>query len=248
MWSGAMTCSQPCRTSEPSTMRRLEPMPVMSAPMARSMRARSWTCGSHAALPMTVEPGASAAASSAFSVAITDGSSMKTSPARRRWVGPVVSSTMSGRSAVTCAPRARKASRCGSRRRRPMTSPPGGGMTALPKRASSGPASRKEARIASDFTRSIVCSSGRSSACSATECSERHATLTPSPRRMSSIASTSRMRGTLRTTTSSVVRTDAARMGSAPFLLPAGITVPDSGTPPSMRNFCMSGRVRGGPA
>ena len=34
-----------------------------------------------------------------------------------------------------------------SRRRRPITSPPGGGTTARPKRASSGPASRNEARI-----------------------------------------------------------------------------------------------------
>ena len=39
--------------------------------------------GSHAALPITVVPGVSAAAMSAFSVAITDGSSMNTSPARR---------------------------------------------------------------------------------------------------------------------------------------------------------------------
>src|SRR3712207_8573332 len=45
--------------------------------------------------------------------------------------------------------------------------------------------------------------------------------------RISSIVSTSRMRGTLRTTTSSSVSTEAARIGSAPFLLPAGVTVPD---------------------
>ena len=48
------------------------------------------------------------------------------------------------------------------------------------------------------------------------------------------------MRGTLRTTTSSSVRTHAARIGSAPFLFPAGTIVPDSGTPPSMTNFSMS--------
>src|SRR3954452_123210 len=58
-------------------------MPSIPAPMFTSMRARSWTCGSQAALPMTVEPGVRAAASSAFSVAMTDGSSMKKSPARR---------------------------------------------------------------------------------------------------------------------------------------------------------------------
>ncbi len=61
-----------------------------------------------------------------------------------------------------------------------------------------------------------------------------------SPPRISIIASTSRMRGTLRTRTSSSVRTLAARIGSAPFLFPAGTIVPDSGTPPSMTNFSMS--------
>ena len=51
------------------------------------------------------------------------------------------------------------------------------------------------------------------------------------------MVSTSAIRGTLRTTTSSAVSTLAARMGRAPFLFPAGVTVPDSGTPPSMTNF-----------
>jgi putative nucleotidyltransferase with HDIG domain len=36
---------------------------------------------------------------------------------------------------------------CGSSRRRPITSPPGGGATARPKRASSGPTRRNDARI-----------------------------------------------------------------------------------------------------
>jgi hypothetical protein len=47
------------------------------------------------------------------------------------------------------------------------------------------------------------------------------------------------MRGTLRSTTSSEVSTEAASSGRAAFLLPAGMTVPDSGTPPSMTNFSM---------
>ena len=59
----------------------------MSAPILTSIRARSWTWGSQAALPMIVVPGVSAAAISAFSVAMTDGSSMKTSPARRPPLG-----------------------------------------------------------------------------------------------------------------------------------------------------------------
>ena len=60
-----------------------EPIPEMSAPICNSMRARSWTCGSAAALWITVTPGVSAAAMSAFSVAITEGSSMKKSHACR---------------------------------------------------------------------------------------------------------------------------------------------------------------------
>src|SRR5215212_6542506 len=47
------------------------------------------------------------------------------------------------------------------------------------------------------------------------------------------------MRGMLRTTTSSSVRSEAASTGSAAFLLPAGATVPESGYPPSMRNLSM---------
>ena len=57
-------------------------MPWMSAPIFTSIRARSCTCGSQAALPITVCPGVSAAAISAFSVAITEGSSMNTSVGR----------------------------------------------------------------------------------------------------------------------------------------------------------------------
>ena len=56
-------------------------MPSMRAPIAISSRARSCTCGSAAALWITVEPGVRAAVMSAFSVAITDGSSMKKSQA-----------------------------------------------------------------------------------------------------------------------------------------------------------------------
>ena len=56
-------------------------MPSMRAPICISRRARSWTCGSEAALWITVEPGVSAAAIRAFSVAMTEASSMKKSQA-----------------------------------------------------------------------------------------------------------------------------------------------------------------------
>src|SRR4051812_30918059 len=213
-------------------------MPWMSAPIFTSIRARSWTWGSQAELPITVTPDVSAAAMSAFSVAITDGSSMNTLPARRPPSGAVI--TMS-RSRSCTAPRHSKASRCGSRRRRPMTSPPGGGITARPKRASSGPASRNEARISSLRARSISAPPSTARAHSATSWSERQSTVTPTLSSSSSIVVTSRMRGTFETTTSSSVSKQAARIGSAAFLLPAGVTLPDSGTPPSMTNFSMGG-------
>ena len=240
MWSGLIWCSQPWRSARPETVRTLEPIPWMSAPIFCSIRARSWTCGSHAALPMTVVPGIRAAASSAFSVPMTDGSSMKTSVARR----PCGARRSMSRLKWKSAPRARNASRCGSSRRRPITSPPGGGITARPKRASRGPASRNDARMRSDSGRSTSTQSGLRSAGAERDLvltgpRDAHAMWSSSP----SIASTSLMRGTLRTTISSSVSTLAARMGRAPFLLPAGTTVPDNGAPPWMRNFSMSGRV-----
>ena len=71
------------------------------------------------------------------------------------------------------------------------------------------------------------------------------ATPPATPRRSSraSIVSTSLMRGTLRTTTSCSVSREAASAGNAPFLLPAGTTVPESGRPPSMTNFSTGPRV-----
>ena len=209
-------------------------MPWMSAPIFTSIRARSCTCGSHAALPITVAPGVSAAAISAFSVAITDGSSMNTSVGR----SPCGALNTISRPHSAVAPIARNASRCGSRRRRPITSPPGGGITARRNRASSGPASRNDALISSASSASI-CTSSTALAHSRTSLGPRQATCTPIASRMLSIASTSLIRGTLRTATSSSVRIAEARIGSAPFLFPAGTIVPDSGTPPSITNFSM---------
>src|SRR4051812_37015141 len=215
----------------------------MRAPIWRSMRARSWTWGSDAALWITVAPGVRAAAMRAFSVAITDGSSMKKSHALRPF--GALRRYPKARSWLTCVPSARKASRCGSRRRRPITSPPGVGISARPKRASSGPATRKLARI-----RSAICRSTASGsivwALSETTLSSRQAISVPSPFRRPSIASTSRMRGTLRTITSSSVRRQAARAGRAAFLLPAGAMLPGSGGPPSITNFSMRAAILSG--
>ena len=53
-----------------------------------------------------------------------------------------------------------------------------------------------------------------------------HATSAPRSASSSSIVSTSRIRGTFESVTGSCVSSVAARIGSAPFLLPAAFTVP----------------------
>src|ERR671914_904207 len=109
-------------------------------------------------------------------------------------------------------------------------------MSAAPNRASSGPASRNEARMRSAQAGStavwVI-----SSHCTAIVFSSRHSAFAPSRTSSSTIACTSRIRGVLRSTTSSLVSTVAASAGSAAFLLPAGTTVPERGVPPSMMNF-----------
>ena len=121
-------------------------MPRMSAPILTSRRARSWTCGSQAALWITVVPGRQRGRHQHV-----------LGRHHRRLVHQHVAGAQAAaaRAARSCrrsrrrAPSASKASMCGSRRRRPMKSPPGGGISARPSRASSGPASRNEARMRS---------------------------------------------------------------------------------------------------
>ena len=83
MWSGLTVYSHPPSFATPCTCMTLEPMPSIAAPILLSIRATSCTCGSQAALRMIVVPSIAAAAISAFSVPITDGSSMKKSTGRR---------------------------------------------------------------------------------------------------------------------------------------------------------------------
>ena len=125
-----------------------------------------------------------------------------------------------------------------SRRRRPITSPPGGGTTARPKRASSGPASRNEARISRQR-------SGSSSVFETPELSTR-TSFGPVQARVGAevdeqldhhldVADARQVRQP----TSSEASTVAARIGSAPFLFPDARIVPESGRPPWMTNDCM---------
>ena len=175
-------------------------------------------------------PGASTAAMTAFSVAMTDASSRKicapTSPPAQ------LVALVRPRSS---APSAANAWMCGSSRRRPITSPPGGGTLARPKRASSGPASRNEARIRLASSSSASSSSARRRA-TRTSFGAVHSASAPRSASSSTIVSTSRIRGTFVSVTGSSVSRHAARIGSAAFLLPAARTRPQSGRPPSMTN------------
>ena len=83
MWSGRSRHSPPRSDSTPSMRRTFDSIPSMCAPSETRKRQRSWTCGSHAALPITVSPGASTAAMIVFSVAMTLASSRKTLVPRR---------------------------------------------------------------------------------------------------------------------------------------------------------------------
>ena len=85
----------------------------------------------------------------AFSVPVTDGSSRNMSAPSSR-LAEMVNPPFK----VTSAPNASNARKWVSILRRPITSPPGGGSSTWPNRASSGPASKSDARIRSASTRS----------------------------------------------------------------------------------------------
>ena len=135
-------CSRRARRV-PVTVSTFEPMPLdVGAHLRRASArgpgraARRRRCRSRS------RPASARRPCSAFSVAMTDGSSMKTSPARRP--PPGASITMSRSCSKRRAERARRRRGAGpggggrSRRRRAAAS------SARPKRASSGPASRNE--------------------------------------------------------------------------------------------------------
>ena len=124
-----------------------------------------------------------------------------------------------------------------------MKSPPGGGIRASPKRASSGPASRNEARIRA-ASPSSTSASATASAWRRISFSPLQSTLTPSRSSSATWVSVSLIRGTLESTTSSSVSRQAAIIGSAAFLFPAATISPESGAPPCMTNFSIGAEAR----
>ena len=233
MCSGATRQSPPCSSVTPWMRSTFDSIPSIWAPSETRKRQRSWTCGSQAAFPITVSPSASTAAMTTFSVAITLASSRKIDFPRS------FGARISKRPLTSIStPSSARPWMCGSSRRRPMTSPPGGGTIALPSRASSGPASRNEARIRRQS------SSSRSDLWTPTgsiriSFSPSHSASAPMSTSSSTIVCTSRIRGTFVSCTGSDASTVAARIGSAPFLFPAARTVPLSGRPPSITKACI---------
>src|SRR6059036_493606 len=136
---------------------------------------------------------------------------------------------------VTSAPSCSSARKWVSTRRRPITSPPGGGKLTRPKRASIGPASRIDARIRAHNLGSSSRGSARA-VFTSTAFGAVHATAAPRCASSSSIVSTSRMWGTLSMRQGPSASSVAARIGRAAFLLPVGWIVPLSGRPPETQN------------
>ena len=171
--------------------------PRSPAPIATSIRARSWTCGSQAALPI-------------------DGRARRQRRGQQRVLGAhhrrLVHEDLAGpqaavaaakivmsRSTSCSAPRQANASRCGSSRRRPITSPPG--------RRQHGPAEAGQQRPGEQERRADPRGSGRDRPRRrgrrrrrTARPRSRRATRRVTPRCSSSatIASTSAIRGTLR--------------------------------------------------
>src|SRR3954454_24091482 len=233
-----MRHSPPRRESTPRMRSTFDSIPSIWAPRETRKRQRSCTCGSHAALPIAVSPGVSTAAMTAFSVAMTLASSRKTWLPRR----PSRALISKRRPSSTSAPSSAKAWMCGSKRLLPMTSPPGGGTLTAPRRDSSGPARRNDARIRLHSSSS---SSRFSTLAARTRIEFRpvHSTSAPTSASSATIVSTSRMRGTFVSRISLSVSRHAARIGSAPFLLPAARIVPDSVAQPSITNASVNAWV-----
>ena len=112
--------------------------------MAASMFARSTISGSRAAFSMTVEPSATTAAMSRFSVAPTLGKSSRTCAPCRPF--GVVASRKPW-SMENSTPMASSPTRCMSILRAPIWQPPGMATSAWPNRPMSGPSTAMLARI-----------------------------------------------------------------------------------------------------
>ncbi|CFN70142.1 Uncharacterised protein [Bordetella pertussis] len=235
MRSAMTSWRAPCSRATPSTTMRSVPWPWMRAPILMSSSARSTTSGSRAAFSSTVWPSASTAAISRFSVPVTVTMSVRIEAPFRR----VARATTKPCSISISAPSAASPLMCWSTGRWPIAQPPGRLTRAWPKRASSGPSTRIEARMV------LTSSYGASrlstwSACRVTVPSPARSARTPMRPSRRSVVEVSFSCGTLPSTSGSAVSRLAHRMGRAAFLAPETVTSPRRGEPPVMRSLSIS--------
>src|SRR5438874_322725 len=205
-------------------------MPSMRAPILPSRTHRSWTCGSRAALKISVLPSARTAASRMFSVPVTFGrSKTMRAPCRRS-----ASATSSWWRSSIRAPIWRKPRRCCSTRRAPMSSPPGRGTRALRKRPRRAPSRRMVARIRTPRSSGTWLEAAPAASISI---SASPSLRPPRATMISPISLVSVTRGTFLSRTGSVVRSAAAISGRAAFLEPLMHRSPASGAPPVIRRM-----------
>src|SRR5579859_6917078 len=200
-------------------------MPSIRAPIFPSSSHRSWTCGSRAALKISVLPSARTAASRMFSVPVTVGRS-NTMRAPRRWSASAMISVFAS---SMRAPIWRRPRRCCSTRRAPISSPPGRGTRAFRWRPMSAPSSRIVARIRRPSSAGTSLLAALAASIS-TSPSPRHAP--PSATMISPSSLVSVTRGTFVNRTGSAVSSAAAISGSAAFLDPLTHSSPASWAPP----------------
>ncbi|MCY1199244.1 hypothetical protein D9M72_106440 [compost metagenome] len=235
MRSEMTRCSAPCRRSTPSITMRSVPWPWMRAPILMSSSARSATSGSRAAFSSTVWPSASTAAISRFSVPVTVTMSVRMEAPFRR----LARATTKPCSMLMSAPSAARPLMCWSTGRWPMVQPPGRLTRASPKRATSGPSTRIEARMV--LTRSYGASRlSTLSAWSVTMPSAPRSARTPMRASRRSMVAVSFRCGTLDRASVSAVSRLAHRIGRAEFLAPEMEISPCSGEPPVMRSLSIT--------
>ena len=228
MCSGAIRYSPPPSRSTPWMRSTFDPIPSICAPSETRNRQRSWTCGSHAALPITVSPSASTAAMTAFSVPITLASSRKTCLPRRR-------SACELERAVDRDLRAELLERVDVH-----VESPAADHVAARRRQRRAAEAREQRAGDEERGADAVAEPGSTlglATCSASTRTSFGPSTPPLRRGCRAARPSSRRRGSAgrsSSVTGSVASKVAARIGSAPFLFPAARTRPFSGRPPSI--------------
>ena len=217
MWSEPIRYVPPPSRSTPAMRRMFEPIALDRAPSPTRKRQRSWMCGSHAAWPTIVSPSASTAAMTAFSVAhhrrLVEEEALADEPVGADVVGAVqldLDAELLERVDVRVEPPAADHVAARRRHRHPAE--------ARQQRAG-------EQERGADLAAELRVERGLGHAATRRRAPRSARSTRPSaPRSASSstIVSTSWMRGTLASVTGSEASSVAARIGSAPFLLPGG--------------------------